>query len=107
MRFARHGAERMSQGILAQLGGVAIGAATGSQAYVDLYSQVSHARRDPALLAHPGDEADEIGLMLMAEAGYDPRRGDRAVAEFRGAGRRTPARVPLDPPGRGHAHRTP
>ena len=30
--IARHGAERMSQGILAQLGGVAIGAATGSAA---------------------------------------------------------------------------
>jgi predicted Zn-dependent protease len=71
--IARHGAERMSQGILAQLGGVAVGAATGSQAVVDLYSQAATLGVILPYSRGQESEADEIGLMLMAEAGYDPR----------------------------------
>ena len=84
--IARHGAERMSQGILAQLGGVAIGAATGSQAYVDLYSQGSHARRDPALLAHPGERGRRDRPDADGRGRLRPTRGDRAVRNFEALG---------------------
>jgi predicted Zn-dependent protease len=80
--IARHGAERMSQGILAQLGGVAVGAATGSQAYVDLYSQAATLGVILPYSRGQESEADEIGLMLMAEAGYDPREAIKLWQNF-------------------------
>lgn len=77
--IARHGAERMSQGLLVELGGSALSAALGSQA---------SATRQLALQAYGVGaqlgvmlpysrtqelEADELGLLYMARAGYDPR----------------------------------
>jgi predicted Zn-dependent protease len=76
--LARHGAERMSQGLAAKLGGTALSVAlanespatqalaaqaygTGSQVGVLL----PYSRRQES-------EADHIGLILMAKAGYDP-----------------------------------
>jgi metalloendopeptidase OMA1, mitochondrial len=71
--IARHGAERMSQGLLAQgLGAVAIGTGVNPQV-VDLAAQAAtlgvilpYSRTQEA-------EADHIGLLYMAQAGYDPR----------------------------------
>ena len=80
--IARHGAERMSHGILTQLGGVAVGAATGSQAYVDLYSQAATLGVILPYSRGQESEADEIGLMLMAEAGYDPREAVKLWQNF-------------------------
>jgi metalloendopeptidase OMA1, mitochondrial len=80
--IARHGAERMSHGILAQLGGVAVGAATGSQAMVDLYSQAATLGVILPYSRGQESEADEIGLMLMAEAGYDPREAIKLWQNF-------------------------
>jgi predicted Zn-dependent protease len=77
--LAHHGAERMSQGELVNIGGAAL--------------QVGMAKKDPAVQkqvmnafgmgANVGvllpfsrsheAEADHIGLILMAKAGYDPR----------------------------------
>jgi len=77
--LAHHGAERMSQGELLNLGGAAL--------------QVGMAGKDPAVQKNVMDafglganvgvmlpfsrsheaEADHIGLILMAKAGYDPR----------------------------------
>jgi predicted Zn-dependent protease len=76
--LARHGAERMSQGLLVQLGAVGLSVAVGGgnpatrnailQAY-GLGSQVGvllpFGRSQEA-------EADRIGMILMAKAGYDP-----------------------------------
>jgi predicted Zn-dependent protease len=80
--IARHGAERMSHGILAQLGGVAVGAATGSAAIVDLYSQAATLGVILPYSRGQESEADEIGLMLMAEAGYDPREAVKLWQNF-------------------------
>ncbi len=71
--IARHGAERMSQGILAQGGVTAAGVATGSELAV-----LGSAVAAQYLLTLPNSrtqesEADHIGLLYMAEAGYDPR----------------------------------
>ena len=77
--LARHGGERMSQGLLAQLGGAAL-----SVALADQPSQTSGLMMSaygagaqvgvllPFSRAHES-EADRIGLILMAKAGYDPR----------------------------------
>jgi metalloendopeptidase OMA1, mitochondrial len=77
--LARHGGERMSQGMLAQLGGVALSVAMAEkpgqtqalaqQAYglgVGVGVLLPYGR-------HQESEADQIGLILMAKAGYDPR----------------------------------
>jgi predicted Zn-dependent protease len=76
--LARHGGERMSQGLLAQMGGVALSvamadkpaqtqqmfqAAYGAGATVGVLLPFSRAQES---------EADRIGLILMAKAGYDP-----------------------------------
>ena len=88
--IARHGAERMSHGILTQLGGVAVGAATGSQAYVDLYSQAATLGVILPYSRGQESEADEIGLMLMAEAGYDPREAVKLWQNFEALGGERP-----------------
>jgi metalloendopeptidase OMA1, mitochondrial len=88
--IARHGAERMSQGILAQLGGVAVGAATGSQAYVDAYSQLATLGVILPYSRTQESEADEIGLRLMAEAGYDPREAVKLWQNFAALGGERP-----------------
>jgi predicted Zn-dependent protease len=71
--IARHGAERMSQGLLAQgLGAVAVGGGIDPQ-IVQIAAQAAtlgvilpYSRTQEA-------EADHIGLLYMAAAGYDPR----------------------------------
>ena len=71
--IARHGAERMSQGQLAQAGGAAVGIATGSQAYLGAYSALAQFGFMLPNSRTQESEADHIGLLYMAEAGYDPR----------------------------------
>ena len=71
--IARHGAERMSQGLLAQgLGAVAVGGGVNPQ-IVEIAAQAAtlgvilpYSRTQEA-------EADHIGLLYTAAAGYDPR----------------------------------
>lgn len=72
--IARHGNERMSQGILAQGGVAAAGVASGG----DQLTTIGAALAAQYLFTLPNSrvqesEADHIGLLYMAEAGYDPR----------------------------------
>ncbi|HEX3034907.1 MAG TPA: M48 family metallopeptidase [Thermodesulfobacteriota bacterium] len=76
---ANHGAERMSAGLLAQLGAVGLGVALGNQD-PDVLNAVMQAFglgvNVGALLPFSRaqeSEADKIGLIYMARAGYDPR----------------------------------
>ncbi len=76
--LARHGAERMSQGMLASYGGSALNLMLSKQpaATRELYGQaygtgVGIGLMLPFSRSHES-EADHIGLILMAKAGYDP-----------------------------------
>jgi metalloendopeptidase OMA1, mitochondrial len=76
--LARHPAERMSQGLLLQLGGVGLGVALGrNPAVANQILQVYGVGAGVGVALPFGraqeTEADRIGLILMAKAGYDPR----------------------------------
>jgi metalloendopeptidase OMA1, mitochondrial len=86
---ARHGAERVSQGLLVQLGGMVLAEATKSQpgatqqliqsAYgigADVGVMLPHSRQQEL-------EADHLGLIYMARAGYDPREAVEFWKRFR------------------------
>src|SRR3990172_1749086 len=91
--LARHGGERLSQGLLAQMGAVAVqvgmagsdpGVVQGVMAAYGLGANVGvllpYSRLQEA-------EADRIGLILMAQAGYDPREAvhlwERMAQQYR------------------------
>jgi predicted Zn-dependent protease len=75
---AEHGNERMSQGLLTQLGGMALGEALTSRpaATKQLWMSVYGAGAQYGALLPYGrlqeSEADHLGLIFMAMAGYDP-----------------------------------
>ncbi len=76
--IARHGAERMSRVLMAQIGGAALAGAlniqtpAGRQAFDSAYGLATNVG---VILPHSRSqelEADRIGLILMAKAGYNP-----------------------------------
>ena len=75
---ARHGNERMSQGLAAQLGGVALGVAIRDKPEETkniFYSIYGVGAQVGLLLPYSRtheSEADRLGLVFMAMAGYDP-----------------------------------
>jgi predicted Zn-dependent protease len=75
--LARHGAERMSQNMAAELGGAALSVLAGTSAYGGaIMSAYGLGAQVGVLLPYSRtheSEADHIGLILMAKAGYDPR----------------------------------
>ncbi len=77
--LARHGAERMSQYLLAQLGQVALNVAIQDQSPASVramnvgYGVVTTVGVLLPFSRLEESEADHIGLILMAKAGYDPR----------------------------------
>ena len=77
--MARHGAERLSQGLLAQLGAVAIQAGmSGSDPGVVRGVMTAYGLGATVGVLLPYSrlqeaEADRIGVILMAKAGYDPK----------------------------------
>jgi predicted Zn-dependent protease len=83
--LARHGAERMSQNMVAQTTLQAAETALGASGANPLLSQATMAALGvgtqvgvllPFSRAHES-EADYIGILLAAEAGYDPRESIR------------------------------
>ena len=75
---AKHGSERMSQGLLAQMGGVALSEALKSepeQTQAIAMTAFGVGAQYGALLPFSRkqeSEADHLGLIFMAMAGYDP-----------------------------------
>jgi predicted Zn-dependent protease len=76
---ANHGGERMSQGLLAEMGGLALEAALSQkpQETTDLFLSAYGLGAQVGVLLpfsrlHES-EADHLGLIFMAMAGYDPR----------------------------------
>lgn len=97
---ARHGAERMSQDLLVQVGGTALSAALGSRSPVtrDLAMQAYGIGTEVGVMLPYSRtqeyEADRVGLLYMARAGFDPTEAvgfwERFQAENRDSGTRTP-----------------
>lgn len=83
---ARHGVERMSRELLIGLGVAGLGAAVGDERVAaaagigaTLLVSLPFSREQEA-------EADEIGLLYMARAGYDPREAIRLWENFAAVG---------------------
>lgn len=78
--LAGHGNERLSQAALAQYGGAILGGSLGNSQMANLFKRLYPLGAQVGLLAYSRkqeSEADEMGLMLMAMAGYDPREAPR------------------------------
>lgn len=98
--IAEHGNERMSQGLLAQMGGVALSTAlsTKTAATQSLWMSVYGVGAQYGAILPYGrlqeSEADQLGLIFMTMAGYDPneavafwgrmsaQKGGKAPPEF-------------------------
>jgi predicted Zn-dependent protease len=80
---ARHGNERMSQGLATQLGGIALGVALQSKsAETQALFQTVYVIGSTVALMLPYSrlhetEADKMGLIFAAMAGYDPREAPK------------------------------
>jgi len=94
---AKHGAERMTQNLMLQMGGAALGAALSSkpQQTQQLWMSAFGAGAQYGLLLPFGrgqeSEADHLGLIFMAMAGYDPHH---AVAFWQRMSQATGAEKP-------------
>jgi len=81
--IARHGNERMSQGLATQLGGIALAVAIADKPQeTRALFQLAYGVGTQVGLMLPfsrlhESEADEMGLMFMAMAGYDPQEAPR------------------------------
>jgi len=84
--IARHGAERMSQGMLTQLGAAAVGMGTGSGQIAQIAAQAATLGIILPYSRTQESEADEIGLIYMARAGYDPRAAVELWRNFEALG---------------------
>jgi predicted Zn-dependent protease len=92
---AKHGDERMSQGLIAQMGGVALSTALANKPKqtTDLFMTAYGVGTQVGVLLPYGrlqeSEADRLGLIFMAMAGYDPHEAPelwkRMSAEKQGA----------------------
>ena len=97
--LARHGAERMSQGVLAQVGMAAASIALGVGGASPVTSEAAMAALGlgtqvgvllPFSRKHES-EADYIGILLAADAGYDPEEAVHLWERMESAGGKQPA----------------
>lgn len=96
--FARHGAERMSTGMLAQAGGLAVALATGNQSpqqrqlWMTAYGIGSQLGQLKFSRTHE-TEADKLGVVFMIMAGYNPEESVNVwvrMSQRSGAGQAPP-----------------
>lgn len=94
--LAHHGAERLSQGLVAQMGAAALqaGMAGSNPAVVEgVMSAYGLGANVGVLLPYSRiqeTEADRVGLLLMAQAGYNPREAVRVWERMLREDRRRP-----------------
>jgi len=86
--IARHSAERVSRQVIVQFGQQAIGAQYPGMA--DILAQASTLGLILPFTREQESEADHIGLMLMARAGYDPRAAVELWQNLAAAGGQRP-----------------
>ena len=89
--IARHGGERISHQIVIQTGiQVAASASETAAQYADLLAQTATLGIILPYNRTQESEADHIGLLYMAEAGYDPRQAIELWRNFSAAGGERP-----------------
>ena len=98
--LVRHAGERMSQSMMAQIGSLGLGVALAGQSpYVASAAQQAYGLGANVGVMLPYSrkqelEADEVGLILMAKAGYDPEAAvgfwERMVAGSKGKAKPPP-----------------
>jgi predicted Zn-dependent protease len=86
--IAKHSAERVSRQALAQFGQQALGAQF--PAMTELFAQAATLGLILPFTRDQEAEADQIGLLLMARAGYDPRAAVELWRNFEAAGGNRP-----------------
>jgi len=102
--LARHGAERMSRGQLAQMGGQVLGAVMQGRGNPQTTQAVMQAfgigTQLGVMLPHSRTqeyEADHIGLVLAAKAGYNPQAALQFWEKFAKDGRSSPEYLSTHP----------
>jgi predicted Zn-dependent protease len=96
--IANHGKERMSQGLIQQLGLSTLGAAMGQNATLtkQIFLEAVGIGSNLGMLKFSRQhesEADHIGLIFMAMAGYDPQQAPRfweRMSSMAGSGQKPP-----------------
>lgn len=86
--LAGHGNERISQAMAAQYGGALLGSTISNGQIAAIFQQAYPIGAQVALLKYGRTqelEADEMGLYLMAMAGYDPREAQPFWQRMEGA----------------------
>lgn len=96
--IARHGNERMSQGIALQGVGMTLGALAGENPTVaqNLFLQSFGIGSQLGMLAYSRkheSEADKMGLVFMAMAGYDPRTAPQFWERMSAGGGQSPPEI--------------
>ena len=96
--IARHGNERMSSGLALQFGGMALETVIGENptAVQNLFLQSFGIGSQLGMLAYSRkheSEADKMGLVFMAMAGYDPRTAPQFWERMSAGGGQSPPEI--------------